>query len=295
MKFDKQLATFLYEHKYLPLEGIGEFTLDEKFMLPVESDKGFSFPTQGINFTYNKKTKVTPELTEYLKQKLSKPISLIISDLEDYTLEINNWLNIGKPCTIEGIGTLTKLQNGAVEFSIGYSKIENISSIIDSLSKKESDYSSFNPPKKSYDTRKIGIAIFGFILLAGLIAAIWAVVPIIKKRLAVKKEIVPLGEIKKTDTAIPVVKIDTPLVVKPINDTIRYKMIFLATLSKEKADKVYDAWIKFTAVNRDSATMNNALFHRLFIYKRALPIDTLKVKQQLELYFKHAITIEAAN
>ena len=47
MKFDDQLATFLYENKSLRLEGIGTFTLDGKYNVVPQNDNEIYYPIEG--------------------------------------------------------------------------------------------------------------------------------------------------------------------------------------------------------------------------------------------------------
>ncbi|MEJ7680887.1 MAG: hypothetical protein WKG06_24150 [Segetibacter sp.] len=56
MKFDDQLAAYLYENKSLTLEGIGTFTLDDNARIPNEQEKGEVYPIDGLAFTYNTKS-----------------------------------------------------------------------------------------------------------------------------------------------------------------------------------------------------------------------------------------------
>ena len=48
MKFDVQLAAYLYEYKSLRLEGIGSFTLDSKVNVPGEQEKEIYYPIEGL-------------------------------------------------------------------------------------------------------------------------------------------------------------------------------------------------------------------------------------------------------
>jgi hypothetical protein len=77
-------------------------------------------------------------------------------------------------------------------------------------------------------------------------------------------------------------------------DTVRYKMYFLASKYKEKADKLFEYWSKLEKINRDELIVNDTMRYRLFFYKKAVPKDTAILKDKLAIYFKHAIDIEPA-
>lgn len=299
MNFDKYFATYLYEHQFISLPNIGEFTLDKKISFVNEEEKKDFFPQEGIHFNINKKAITQPEFVQYIRSFIAKPISLIESDIEDYTLQIINWLNIGKPYTIEGIGTLTKLQNGEIEFSIGTLKVENISSIISSIANKESNFEGLVVEtaiqKNAINTQKIGLIA---VAILAVVLVVWAVSYFLNQSKEnqlqeVQQQVAIVTD--TTSTITPTTVDTTGLAVTSINDTIRYRMYFLASKYKEKADKQFAYWSKLEKVNRDEVIVNETLRYRLFIYKKALPKDTTDLKISLAKYFKHAITIEKEN
>lgn len=296
MKFDTQLANFLYQYKTLPLQGIGDFNLYENVVnVNTENNDNVSNNSNTITFTPNKKTVFSNELKEFLKLQNTKPISLITSDLEDYVIEIESWLNIGKSYTIEGIGTLTKKQNSIITFVEGKERVENIASLAQAVKKTEVDEKQI-AYKKSSKKRNIILAIGSTLLLSTLAIIAWV---LLGKNGSFfennKKQPVKIDTPKINSIQVDTTKRDTLLVLAPVNDTVKYKMYFLTTKSKANADKVFASWIKYDKINRDSALINDTLRYRLFIYKRILPKDTIATKQKLKAYFAHDITIEPSN
>lgn len=298
MNFDKYFATYLYEHQFISLPNIGEFTLDKSIKFANEDEKKNFFPLEGLCFTYNKRAIIQPEFVQYIRSFITKPNSLIESDIEDYTLQIINWLNLGKPFTIEGIGTLTKLQNGKIEFSVGVSKIENISSIISSIANKESNFEDLiidNSNKiNAIKTKK---TFWAFMFLLFFLLIFWITSYIINLSKSKNTQTTSSGNIVNDTLEKVVAKVvDTnTIAVFKASDTIRYKMYFLSSKYKEKADKQFAYWSKLEKVNRDEVVVNDTIRYRLFIYKKALSKDTTDLKISLSKYFKHAITIEKEN
>ena len=119
VKFDNHLAAYLYQFKSLTLEGIGTFALDDKVRVPNEQEKEVYYPIEGLVFTYNPKSITDDNIIFFLVKKLGKIEPLIRSDLEYYLSHIKQFLNIGNPFTIEGIGTLSKSNQGIYEFTPG--------------------------------------------------------------------------------------------------------------------------------------------------------------------------------
>lgn len=301
MKFDAQLANFLFQYKTLPLQGIGDFTLHENVLnIPTDNNDNTNNASTIISFTSNKKTVFSNELKEFLKAQNTKPISLIVSDLEDYVMEIEGWLNIGKSYTIEGIGTLTKKQNSFISFVEGKEKVENITALSQTMKKTDVDEKQL-AYKKSTKKRNIILGIASVLLLATLAIIAWILfgqnTSFFKnnKKQPAKIDTSTANSIQVDTTKKDTTKKDTVLIVTPVNDTVKYKMYFYSTKVKANADKVFNAWIKYDKINRDSAVIKDTLRYRLFIYKRILQKDTSATKQKLKAYFAHDIIIEQAN
>lgn len=297
MNFDKYLAAYLYKHQLVVLPSIGEFTLDKAIHVEEGKTAEEFFPTEGVYFKYNKYATVQPEFVQYIKTLLPKPISLIESDIEDYTLQITDWLNIGKPYTIVGIGTLTKLHDGIIEFSVGKSKVENIADIVASIANKETTYESLVIQKKKgveLNVKKL-LIIFGTLILLSILG--WLGIFLYKKNFtnttkpAVADSIITTAR-NPIQTNLPAKNIS--INTTATTDTVRYKMYFLASKYKEKADKLFEYWSKLEKINRDEAIVNDTMRYRLYFYKKAVPKDTATLKNDLAIYFKHAIVLEPA-
>lgn len=163
MKFDVQLAAYLYENKTLRLEGIGTFTLDSKVSVPHEQEKEIYYPIEGLSFTYNPKSNTDEEVITYLVKKLHKIQPLIRSDLESYLSNIKQFINLGKPYTIEGIGTLSKNNQGTYEFTPG-----NFLPVKEELNPKRENEDHNYPVRSQSNAGKIFVVIL--IVIAALAA-----------------------------------------------------------------------------------------------------------------------------
>jgi hypothetical protein len=118
LKFDLLLAQYLYKNKKLNLPGIGRFEADNSIYLPDENDK--QKPSlAGITFQPATITRADDDLIEFIKEHTGKMKPLAISDLESYVTLGKQFLYIGKPFYIEGIGTLQLTKKGNFEFAAG--------------------------------------------------------------------------------------------------------------------------------------------------------------------------------
>ena len=116
MKITSLLTQYLYNHHRLDLPGIGTFLLDPSAIHAVENSKQRSAVPEGISFENNPSIRESPDLVAFISAQTGKMRSLASSDLESYLEVAQQFLNIGKPFTFEGIGTLVKVNMKECEF-----------------------------------------------------------------------------------------------------------------------------------------------------------------------------------
>ena len=110
MKLEQLIVQYLYNSKKVSIENIGTFTITPNVSIPIDLDKDSALPEGAIQFDYNNKQDKDKGLIEFIVQQSHKILPLATSDLESYSLLANQFLNLGKPLVIEGIGTLQKNQ-----------------------------------------------------------------------------------------------------------------------------------------------------------------------------------------
>ena len=113
MKLAALLAEYLYQQKKLDLAGIGTFLIDPSSRANSDSQH----PSAEISFQYNTSVKDDDALISFISAQTGKMKTLATSDLASYVELGIQFLNIGKPLQIEGIGTLVKMKSGKFEFT----------------------------------------------------------------------------------------------------------------------------------------------------------------------------------
>lgn len=103
MRFDTILAQYLYQKKKLNLPGIGTFEAGASF----SSSDEHRGSLDGITFKNTQVSKADDDLIDFIKEQTGKMKPLAISDLESYLTLGKQFLYIGKPFYLEGIGTLS--------------------------------------------------------------------------------------------------------------------------------------------------------------------------------------------
>lgn len=119
MKVEQFIVQYLYNNKSVSLPDIGIFTIAMGTILPNENDKDNSLPPGSIEFEYNAHAAADEGLIDFIVGETRKVRSLATSDLESYILLTHQFLNLGKPTVIDGLGTLIKNQQGTYDFIQG--------------------------------------------------------------------------------------------------------------------------------------------------------------------------------
>jgi len=116
MKIEHLLVQHFYNTKQVTLQGVGTFTLSPDFIMPADNDKDLSIPPGAISFIFNPKATEDDSLINFIVQQTRKIKPLASADLESYLMLASQFLNIGKPFKIDGIGMLEKNQSGEFTF-----------------------------------------------------------------------------------------------------------------------------------------------------------------------------------
>ena len=107
-------------------------------------------------------------LISFIAQQTGKIKPLATADLDSYVILSKQFLNIGKPLTIEGIGTIQKNQQGDYEFIPGIFITPKIDDIPRQLREKRDESVSFESESKSGNSKR-NLMIAVVILLIALI------------------------------------------------------------------------------------------------------------------------------
>jgi hypothetical protein len=206
MKIDQLLVQHFYSAKQVTLQGIGTFTLSPDFIIPADTDKDVVLPENAVSFQYNPKAKEDEDLINYIVQQTRKIKPLASADLESYIMLASQFLNIGKPLKIDGIGILEKNQLGEYEFSQSQfinTKTEQAEVRLKEKSVEEVSFG--NESKTPVNSKKVLAITASLIALAGIGFTAWYFLN------------------KPNDTAEPVAKnvIEQPQPVLTTTDTLK--------------------------------------------------------------------------
>lgn len=174
MKIEQALVLYLLKHKQISLQGIGTFKIDAIIPESTDSDKPFMIPTDAVSFIYNPKLREDDELIDFIVQTTKKIKPLASADLDSFLTLGRQFLNIGKPFTIQNLGTLEKLNNGDLEFKPGplIQKVEVPKLKIEDEGAEQHEENLFNDYKTEPSSNNRAFLVISVIII--LIAGVWA-------------------------------------------------------------------------------------------------------------------------
>ena len=286
MKIEQLLVQHFYNNREVTLQGMGTFTLSADFVMPKENDKDAEIPENAISFQYNPRAVEDDALIDFIVQQTRKMKSLATADLDSYLVLGKQFLNIGKPFKVDGMGMLVKNQQGELEFTRGntfHAKLENtLSTPKEARINPEISFAS--ETKKTEGGSKKGLLIAGLLIGLGLIGtAAWYFFVRTPN---------PAAEYTTEETNADTAKVNTPAI-----DTVALK-----TTAPIVADDGYTFKVVLlqTADSAAAAYRMNVLTarnHKIILYKKdsvnyrlaepfTLPLsDTTRIKDSLNSYY----------
>lgn len=291
LKLSPILAQFLYLNKELNLTGIGKFRIDSIPEQTEFSEKPTkNEPTVNISFQNDPSVKEDIALIEFISIQTGKMKSLATSDLESHLELAKQFLNIGKPFLIEGIGTLTKNKSEKLDFTPGIFLNEKVNEIVSentdqaSISEKSySDYEEILTPKKPSVPFSRKIVLF-LAIFFGIGLAIWGGYLIYKKTTKVEKSAI------KEPTSIPIT--DTSKNAQPAVNIIQEPVSIISNgvykFVIEEADR-NRAFIRYADLKNYGLDIlmetSDSITFKLFFKLPASPPDTARIRDSLNIWY----------
>ncbi len=293
MKLEQLIVQYLYNNKTVTLQDIGTFNLSPNVVIPADSEKETNLPEGAIEFEYNNKAEKDDGLIDFIVQQSRKIKPLATSDLESYSLLSRQFLNIGKPMIIEGIGTLQKSQQDTYEFTQGHTINPKLENQPVTIREKAQDEISFSTPARETSSNKPAMIMLLALLLLGTAAAIYYfLVYDTNQEVPVQTEtLVPIEDSAFTQADSSMLSLDSPGAqsrsLAGLRDSAgvpyNFAIVFKEYASKIEADKAVARYSSFghnvLVSQKDSGT-----------YKLSIPFtaplsDTARVRDSLKVFF----------
>lgn len=286
MKLEQLIVQYLYSNKKVSIQDIGTFTISPDVIIPAENEKETALPENAIQFEFNAKELKDDGLIDYIINQSRKIRPLASADLESYSLLSRQFLNIGKPMIIEGIGTLQKNQQGSYEFEQGQNVNPKMTSNPVTIKENVQDEISFSTPAKEPSSGKgimlLAIAIF-LLITAGALYYFFVLknsdTPAEQTEL-----IIPAADsLENTMDTTALLQKDTTLGVNPIVDSSTFKIVIKNYPSKEAANKAFERLSKYG--HKLIVTTKDSVTYQLKMSFTTPLSDTLRAKDSLRIFF----------
>jgi hypothetical protein len=285
------VATYLQQYNTLNLEGFGTFTNENVNLNNEVDEKGNVLNT--VLFKFNPKVQTDETFIVHIKNETGKMRPLAIADIDTFVNTGKQLLNISKPFTIDGLGSIVRSSTGEYTFTLGNFEPPKINT----ETVKERNISSSKEKAKanelSYDTtygnslpnnKKLPKKIIGAIVFISLLGSLGFVLYkyVFSKMMETSKETVST-EIKKeikTDTTTltkinktvaqpdSLGRVDMKLVVRTTDSVGAYKRVGIfnnskidllgyqnCTVVKDKATNNYQVVLLLKATLADTAAL----------------------------------------
>ena len=290
MKIEQLIVQYLYSTKKVTLQGIGTFKLDPAVVLPAgnEKEKDFVMPGNAFEFEYNLKATEDEGLIKYIVEHTSKILPLASADLDSYAILAKQFLNIGKPLVIEGVGTIQKNQHGDYQFIPGNYVTPKIDDYPKQLREKRDETVSFESEARTDNSRRnLLIGITTLVLILGGLGLYYALVYNKKAEPEefVQTEVQASADNTKTDTIVKAT-IDTTVKIQapPVDsDGTNFRIIIKSYTASLAAQKAYDR-LTYYGHKLEVIKVDSLKYELAMKFKTPLS-DTLRAKDSLRRFF----------
>lgn len=285
MKIEQLIVQHLYQQKEVTLQGIGSLSLNPSVALPGNNEKDFEMPENAFSYEYNLRAIEDEALINYIVQQTRKIKPLATSDLESYCMLAKQFLNIGKPLIIEGVGTIQKNQSGDYEFIQGQFITPKIEEAPKQIKEKLEEQVSFESEAKKDHSQRNVLIVFVLALFVLACLGVYYYLSNKKEPEPVQQEQVFIDTIK-TDTLVRLAP-DTVLLAKPVvpvkTDSNNFRIVIKEYPSEAAVNKAFakltDYGHKVEIIKADSSR-----------YQLVMPFttpvsDTLRARDSLRKFF----------
>lgn len=290
MKVQDLIAEFLYQHKTLTLPSIGTFELNNA--VNVYEIKDGKFPDDAISFEQSNQAVADESFIQFLVERSGKMKALALSDLDSYIYNGLQLLNIGKPFTIKGVGSLTK-SGGRLAFEMGVPFLEksetagNLTAKDRTRQKEEIKEMDFDSQIQKGSSRTLMIVLASVIAVALIGVAVYLALPKQKNEETSSEEATEQTTTAGADTTAANTVTTTPvqdsITVQPVRTDTSFQLLLFAFRDSAKANR--ELAKQMSRRSNINMVQKDSIYRIVLTVNRPLA-DTAKVRDSLRLFYK---------
>jgi hypothetical protein len=289
VKIEQIIVQYLYANKEVTLQGIGTFRMNPQIVIPSGNDKDFIIPENAIQFEYNLRATEDEGLINFIVQHTRKIKPLATSDLDSYIALAKQFLNIGKPLIIEGIGTVQKNMQGEYEFTPGNLIAAKMEDGPKELKEKKEEAVSFESESRNKGNNNITTVAVILLVVVLLGLGIYHFVRKKTKPEVITTEqpfVAPLADTIKKDTmAKPTPVVDTSLAkaVVVLKDSINFKIVIKEYIDSDAAARAYKRLTVYG--HKVELYTNDSISYKLAMPFKTPLSDTSRARDSIKTLF----------
>lgn len=290
-QYDLFIRDYLNEQKTVSFEKIGTLSFNDK-----SKASELPQPQGALTFEFDKKAITSPGLIVYIAERTNKNKGLILSDLESYIELMRQFINIGKPYEMEGVGIFKLAKSNEYEF-IAY----DLSANIEDQKNTKKQHAKNNPNlvvKKSSD--KSALMVLAILIVLGVLVVIgWGTYKLFLGNGAISTKDTTSTTVTNpaNDTAAGLNQtLHTDTITSPasvvLSDTGDYKFFFETTAIANRAYLRTEQLKKLGKPSGyDSVATDSGHIYTLYLKMHLKNADTTLTKDSLQKYLSRKIKI----
>ncbi|RXK85886.1 hypothetical protein [Filimonas effusa] len=303
-KYDAFIHDFLVQHQQVTLEKIGTLQVTGDQKLPEHGTNAAPV----VQFSFDRKAETDPLLLDFIAERSVKNRALVAADLSSYLEQVRQFINIGKPYVIPGIGAVFMAKSMGYEFS-QQSGASFVASPMVPVSTTE-HYIEADPAESGRIRKKNSLAGLAFVVLVLVIGGVaWAIYNRVKddkgsNSVQSEQQAPPPGEQQPDTTATAVAaSADTqapgtattaaPATQAAAGGMRSYKFVFETTASGDRARTRTAQLQSFgdPAFYDSTKLSDNSYQYRLYLKHNMNIGDSTRVKDSLRMYLDRNVTL----
>ncbi len=300
MKIAPLLAHYLYTNKRLDLPAIGTFLLDNSVIIEQENNRqSKNILLEGISFESNPSIKKPDdELIQYISSHSGRIKPLATADLDSFLGLAIQFINIGKPFLIDGIGSLAKNNSGGFTFSPGQVLTEKLNDYVamdaPAIASREADndYKRIFYPDKPTMQWKKPVAIL--LILLGIVLAIWGGYTIYKRTSEENDSVNNVATNNKINDPVPLkdsVSLQKDSVIETVQKIANGNSKFVLEIADQK--RALQRFDKLKTYQWDvQIETKDSLSYKIFMLLPVAAADTTRVLDSLSQLIGKRVYIE---
>lgn len=304
MALEQYITRFVYQHKEIALQGIGIIKLEDVVPDQDYLQKHKSLPITNLVFEHKPQVTTTPAFIKYYSETRGKIISLAENDVEAYLGMALQFLNIGNPVEIKGLGTISKQKDGSFVMAPGYfmpmKEDENNNRFKDRvISEDQGGDTNFFGKKEQQSSNSAKLIIALLVIVAASVAGWWLYTSFLKApadsatnasatdTLNVPQQVVTPPVPPAPDTSAP-----QPTAEPAVDSSAvqKWKAVFREEKEKTKALQVWSNYQKVsTPVQMETA---DSVTFRFFVILESSLRDATRKTDSLSRFFARPVKLE---